>query len=121
MEEGRCGSSSTPSGLAEPCRQTLSASVVSGNWVDDVAPPFRGALAGLQPGAIASALSRHFVDTTLAMLRMTAPPSVFETRNVPPSPHCEKSVLKICSEELLPAMGAYILSYAGEAENPTRP
>ena len=42
------------------------ASVVSSNWVDNVASPFRAAHAGLRPGATAEALSRHFVDTTLA-------------------------------------------------------
>jgi type I restriction enzyme M protein len=41
-------------------------SVVSSNWVDNVAPPFRAAHAGLKPGATAEALSRHFLDTTLA-------------------------------------------------------
>jgi hypothetical protein len=32
-----------------------------------------------------------------------------------------EKVMKSCSEELLPARGAYIFSYAGAAENPTRP
>jgi hypothetical protein len=41
------------------------ASVVSSNWVDNVASPFRAAHAGLKPGATAEALSRHFLDTTL--------------------------------------------------------
>jgi hypothetical protein len=39
---------------------------VPGNQVDSVTPPFRAAPAGLMPGAASAALSRNFLDTTLA-------------------------------------------------------